>query len=284
MISVNRTKWGNVLQELYHNKFGLIAVGILFIFTLGSIFAFTVRHDPNQLNALIRLQPPSSEHIFGTDDYGRDYFARALYGGRVSLMVGFVSMLVATAVGVTVGVVSGYFGGRIDNLLMRIVEIIMSIPSFLIMLLLSVYLKPNVGNLIIIIGFLMWMNISRIIRAETMTLKEREYVLYAKASGQNATGIIIKHILPNLIPTIIVGGTNTIASAILMESSLSFLGFGVQAPAATWGSMLNNAQGYIAQAPYLAIFPGLLIFITVLCFNILGDILRIGFEPKLVKR
>lgn len=284
MISVNRTKWGNVLQELYHNKFGLVAVGILFIFALGSIFAFTVRHDPNQLNALIRLQPPSSEHIFGTDDYGRDYFARALYGGRVSLMVGFVSMLVATAVGVTVGVVSGYFGGRIDNLLMRIVEIIMSIPSFLIMLLLSVYLKPNVGNLIIIIGFLMWMNISRIIRAETTTLKEREYVLYAKASGQNATGIIIKHILPNLIPTIIVGGTNTIASAILMESSLSFLGFGVQAPAATWGSMLNNAQGYIAQAPYLAIFPGLLIFITVLCFNILGDILRIGFEPKLVKR
>ena len=281
---MNRTKWSNVLHELYHNKIGLVAVGILFIFTLGAIFAFLAPHDPNKLNAIIRLQPPSSDHFFGTDDYGRDYFARALHGGRVSLLVGFFAMLVATVIGVAIGVMAGYFGGKLDNILMRLVEVIMSIPSFLILLLLSIYLKPNVGNLIIIIGFLMWMNVSRIIRAETLTLKEREYVLYAKASGQNSYGIIMKHILPNLIPTIIVGATNTIASAILMESSLSFLGFGVQAPSATWGSMLNNAQGYIAQAPYLAIFPGLLIFLTVLSFNILGDILRVGFEPKLVKK
>lgn len=281
---MNRTKWSNVLHGLYHNKIGLVAVGILFIFTLGAIFAFLAPHDPNKLNALIRLQAPSSAHFFGTDDYGRDYFSRALHGGRVSLLVGFFSMLVATFIGVTIGVMAGYFGGKLDNFLMRLLEIIMSIPSFLILLLLSIYLKPSVGNLIIIIGFLMWMNVSRIIRAETLTLKEREYVLYAKASGQNSYGIIIKHILPNLIPTIIVGATNTIASAILMESSLSFLGFGVQAPSATWGSMLNNAQGYIAQAPYLAVFPGLLIFLTVLSFNILGDILRVGFEPKLVKK
>lgn len=281
---MNLTKWRNVLQELYRSKLGLVAVSILFILMLGSIFAFLAPHDPNKLNALIRLHAPSADHIFGTDDYGRDYFSRALHGGRVSLLVGFVSMIVATLIGVTVGIVSGYFGGKLDNILMRIVEVIMSIPSFLILLLLSVFLKPNIGNLIIIIGFLMWMNISRIIRAETMSVKEREYVLYAKASGQNTFGIIIKHLLPNLIPTIIVGATNTIASAILMESSLSFLGFGVQAPAATWGSMLNSAQGYIAEAPYLAIFPGLLIFITVLCFNMLGDILRIGFEPKLIKK
>ncbi|URN95355.1 MAG: ABC transporter permease [Candidatus Pristimantibacillus lignocellulolyticus] len=281
---MNRTKWSNVLHELYHNKIGLVAIGILFIFTLGAIFAFLAPHDPNKLNALIRLQPPSGDHFFGTDDYGRDYFARALQGGRVSLLVGFFAMIVATVIGVTIGVMSGYFGGKLDNILMRLVEVIMSIPSFLILLLLSIYLKPNIGNLIIIIGFLMWMNVSRIIRAETMTLKEREYVLYAKASGQNSYGIIVKHILPNLIPTIIVGATNTIASAILMESSLSFLGFGVQAPSATWGSMLNNAQGYIAGAPYLAIFPGLLIFLTVLSFNILGDILRVGFEPKLIKK
>jgi len=281
---MNRTKWSNVLHELYHNKIGLVAVGILFIFTLGAIFAFLAPHDPNKLNALIRLQAPSGDHFFGTDDYGRDYFARALHGGRVSLLVGFFAMIVATVIGVTIGVMAGYFGGKLDNILMRLVEVIMSIPSFLILLLLSIYLKPNIGNLIIIIGFIMWMNVSRIIRAETMTLKEREYVLYAKASGQNSYGIIVKHILPNLIPTIIVGATNTIASAILMESSLSFLGFGVQAPSATWGSMLNNAQGYIAQAPYLAIFPGLLIFLTVLSFNILGDILRVGFEPKLVKK
>jgi peptide/nickel transport system permease protein len=130
----------------------------------------------------------------------------------------------------------------------------------------------------------MWMNIARVVRAETMTLREREYVLYAKASGQSTFGIIMKHIVPNLIPVIIVGATNNIASAIMMESSLSFLGFGVQLPNATWGSMLNNAQGYIAQAPYMALFPGLLILLTVLSFNVLGDVLRVGFEPKLVKR
>lgn len=281
---MNRNKWRNVGIELYSNKIGMIAAVLLTVFILGAIFAFITPHDPNAMNVTQRLHAPSAEHWFGTDDYGRDYFARALYGGRVSLTVGFVSMIVATFVGVTIGIVSGYFGGRIDNLLMRFVEVIMSIPSFLILLLLSVYLKPSVSNIIIIIGLLMWMSISRVIRAETMSVKEREYVLYAKASGQSALGIIVRHILPNIIPTIIVGATNTIASAILMESSLSFLGFGVQAPQATWGSMLNSAQGYIASAPYLAIFPGLLIFLTVLCFNILGDILRVGFEPKLVKR
>lgn len=160
----------------------------------------------------------------------------------------------------------------------------MSIPSFLVILLLSVFLKPGVGNIIVIIALLMWMNIARVVRAETMTLREREYVLYAKASGQSTFGIILKHIVPNLIPVIIVGATNNIASAIMMESSLSFLGFGVQLPNATWGSMLNNAQGYIAQAPYMALFPGLLILLTVLSFNVLGDVLRVGFEPKLVKR
>lgn len=281
---MNRTRWRHVAIELTSNKLGLAAVIILFILMIGSLLAFLVPHDPNQMNVMERLQGPSAEHWLGTDEYGRDYLARALYGGRVSLTVGFVSMVMAAFIGVTVGLISGYFGGWIDNLLMRLIEIILSIPTFLTLLLLSVFLKPSVGNIILIIGFLMWMNIARIVRAETMSVKEREYVLYAKASGQSAFGILTKHILPNIMPTVIVAATNTVASAILMESSLSFLGFGVQAPDATWGSMLNSAQGYIAQAPYLAIFPGLLIFLTVLSFNILGDILRVAFEPKLVKR
>lgn len=250
----------------------------------GGDFRILSPQDPNKLNVLERLQPPGAAHWFGTDDYGRDYFTRALYGGRVSLLVGFASMIIATSIGAVVGIVSGYIGGWIDNLLMRVLELIMSIPSFLVILLLSVFLKPGVGNIIVIIALLMWMNIARVVRAETMTLREREYVLYAKASGQSTFGIIMKHIVPNLIPVIIVGATNNIASAIMMESSLSFLGFGVQLPNATWGSMLNNAQGYIAQAPYMALFPGLLILLTVLSFNVLGDVLRVGFEPKLVKR
>ncbi|MGG4219361.1 ABC transporter permease [Paenibacillus jamilae] len=281
---MNRSKWRNIGIELMTSKMGAVALILLIVFSLGAIFAFLSPQDPNKLNVLDRLQPPGGAHWFGTDDYGRDYFTRALYGGRVSLLVGFASMIIATSIGAVVGIVSGYFGGWIDNLLMRILELIMSIPSFLVILLLSVFLKPGVGNIIVIIALLMWMNIARVVRAETMTLREREYVLYAKASGQSTFGIILKHIVPNLIPVIIVGATNNIASAIMMESSLSFLGFGVQLPNATWGSMLNNAQGYIAQAPYMALFPGLLILLTVLSFNVLGDVLRVGFEPKLVKR
>ncbi|NUU61524.1 ABC transporter permease [Paenibacillus agri] len=281
---MNRSKWKNVGSELLGNGMGVAALILLLLFTLASVFAFLSGHDPNELNVMERLTPPGAGHWFGTDDFGRDYFARALYGGRVSLLVGFTAMIIATGIGVTVGVISGYFGGWLDNLLMRMLDVILSIPTFLILLLLSVFLKPSVGNIIVIIALLMWMHIARVIRAETMTLKEREFVLYAKASGQSAFGIILKHIMPGLIPVIIVGATNNIASAIMMESSLSFLGFGVQPPNATWGSMLNNAQGYIAQAPYLAVFPGLLILLTVLSFNILGDILRVGFEPKLIKR
>ncbi|SFB07829.1 peptide/nickel transport system permease protein [Cohnella sp. OV330] len=281
---MNRSKWRSVAGELRSSAFGIAGIIILVLFTIAAALAFLSPHDPNALNALERLKPPNADHWFGTDDYGRDYFTRALYGGRVSLTVGFASMILATGIGVIVGVVSGYFGGWIDNLLMRLVEVIMSIPSFLILLLLSVFLKPSVGNIIIIISLLMWMNIARIVRAETMSLKEREYVLYARASGQGAFGIVRRHIFPNLMPVVIVGATNNIASAIMMESSLSFLGFGVQAPNATWGSMLNNAQGLIGQAPYLAVFPGLFILLTVLSFNVLGDILRVGFEPKLVKR
>lgn len=281
---MNRSKWRSVTSELFSNGMGVAAVAILTVLTLAAVFAFLSGHDPNEMDVLSRLTAPGAEHWFGTDDYGRDYFARALYGGRVSLLVGFASMLMATVIGVTVGVISGYFGGWIDNLLMRMLDIIMSIPSFLILLLLSVYLKPSVGNIILIIALLMWMNIARVIRAETLSIKEREFVLYAKASGLGAFGIIRRHILPGLTPVVIVGATNSIASAIMMESSLSFLGFGIQAPNATWGSMLNNAQGYIAQAPYLALFPGLLILLTVLSFNVLGDILRVGFEPKLIKR
>lgn len=281
---MNRSKWRSVAEELRSSAFGIAGIVILVLFTAAAALAFLSPHDPNALNALERLKPPSGAHWFGTDDYGRDYFTRALYGGRVSLTVGFASMILATGIGVVIGVASGYFGGWIDNLLMRLVEVIMSIPSFLILLLLSVFLKPSVGNLIVIISLLMWMNMARIVRAETMSLKEREYVLYARASGQGTFGIVRRHILPNLMPVVIVGATNNIASAIMMESSLSFLGFGVQAPNATWGSMLNNAQGLIAQAPYLALFPGLFILLTVLSFNVLGDILRVGFEPKLVKR
>lgn len=281
---MKRTKGRSAVREVASSAMGIASLVILAVLIIAAILAFLSPYDPNALDVTQRLQSPNAHHWFGTDDYGRDYFTRALYGGRVSLMVGFSAMILATVIGVVVGVASGYYGGWIDNLLMRFLEIILSIPSFLVILLLSVMLKPNLSSIVIIIGSLMWMTMARIVRAETLAIREREYVLYAKASGQGSFGIIIRHILPGLIPVIVVGATNNVASAIMMESSLSFLGFGVQPPNATWGSMLNGAQGFVTQAPYMAIFPGALILLTVLSFNILGDLLRVGLEPKLGKR
>ncbi|MDO7907748.1 ABC transporter permease [Paenibacillus sp. JX-17] len=281
---MNSMRWRNLREQFRHQKTGLFALIILFIFVLASLLAFLSPHDPNKIVVMERLQPPSADHWFGTDDYGRDYLARALYGGRVSLAVGFLSMAIAVIVGTIVGTASGYFGGWVDNTLMRIVDVLMSIPSFFLMLILNAYLKPGIGTIIVIIGVLSWMNIARIVRAEAMSVKEREYVLYAKVSGQNPARIIIKHIIPNVMPTIIVAATINIATAILMESSLSFLGLGVKQPNSSWGSMLNDAQGFISEAPYMAIFPGLFILLTVLSFNFLGDVFRAAFEPKVNKR
>ncbi|RDU36062.1 ABC transporter permease [Neobacillus piezotolerans] len=277
---MNKRRWNNVKKELIKNKFALMALIILILFSILSLLAFLSPFDPNKMSIPDRLQPPSAEHLFGTDDYGRDYLTRALYGGRVSLAVGFLSMIVAVTVGTAVGTISGYFGGWIDNILMRIVEVLMSIPSFFLMLLLNAYMKPGIRTLVIIIGLMTWMEISRIVRSETLSVKEREYVMYAKASGQSSVFIILKHIIPNIASTIIIAGTLNIATAILMESSLSFLGLGVQQPNSSWGSMLNNAQGYIGDAWHLTLFPGFLILLTVLSFNVLGNVLRVAFEPK----
>jgi len=265
--------------EFKTNKLALGASLVIILLVLASVFAFIYPVDPNALNATQRLMPPSFSHPFGTDDMGRDYLARSLYGGRVSLLVGFLAMILSTVIGVAVGTISGYFGGIIDNILMRIVDILMSLPTFLIMVVMNAYLKAGVESVIIIIGLLTWMSIARIVRAETISVKEREFVIYSKISGERPLNIILSHIIPIIMPTIIVSATINIASAILMESSLSFFGMGIKPPDASWGSMLNNAQGYITEAPHLAMFPGILIFLTVLSFNFSGDVFRRIFEP-----
>ncbi|MFK7695228.1 ABC transporter permease [Paenibacillus sp. HJGM_3] len=281
---MNKRIWDNLLRGLLLRKIGFVALGLLALFLIASILAFLSPYDPNQIVVQDRLQAPNASHWFGTDDYGRDYFTRALYGGRISLSVAFLAMLIATVVGTAIGTISGYAGGRVDALLMRLVDIFMSVPSFLIMLIISVYFKPGIQNIILIIGLLTWMNIARLVRAETLSIKEREYVLYAKVSGQSAFKTVTMHIFPNIISTVIVAATINIATAILMESSLSFLGLGIQQPNSSWGSMLNNAQGYIGEAPHLALFPGIFILLTVLSFNVLGDLLRIAFEPRVNQR
>lgn len=281
---MNKRIWDNLRRGLLQRKIGFVALGLLALFLIASILAFLSPYDPNQIVVQDRLLAPNTSHWFGTDDYGRDYFTRALYGGRISLSVAFLAMLIATVVGTAIGTISGYSGGRVDALLMRFVDIFMSVPSFLIMLIISVYFKPGIQNIILIIGLLTWMNIARLVRAETLSIKEREYVLYAKVSGQSAFKTVTMHIFPNIISTVIVAATINIATAILMESSLSFLGLGIQQPNSSWGSMLNNAQGYIGEAPHLALFPGIFILLTVLSFNVLGDLLRIAFEPRVNQR
>lgn len=272
-------RWTQVKQGMKHSRPAQCSLAVLVLFALASLSAFFSPWDPNQMSLQARMLPPDTGHWFGTDEYGRDYFTRALYGGQISLMVGFLAMLFSTLIGTLVGTVSGYFGGKIDNLLMRLVDILMSIPAFFLLLVLNAYLKPGIANIILIISALTWMNMSRLVRAETLTLKEREYVVYARASGEHPLLIIARHIIPNILPTIIVAATLNIASAILMESTLSFLGLGVQQPNASWGSMLNNAQSYIGEASWLAMFPGVLILLTVLSFNVLGDVFRTAFEP-----
>jgi len=272
-------RWQQVKHDMKRNRPAQFSLAILLVLIIAALSAFFSPWDPNQMSLQTRMLPPNASHWFGTDEYGRDYLTRALYGGQISLMVGFLSMLFSTLIGTLIGTFSGYFGGRVDNLLMRFVDILMSIPAFFLLLVLNAYLKPGIGNIILIISALTWMSMSRLVRAETLTVKEREYVIYARACGEHALLIIARHIIPSILPTIIVAATLNIASAILMESTLSFLGLGVQQPNASWGSMLNNAQSYIGEASWLAMFPGILILLTVLSFNILGDVFRTAFEP-----
>ena len=265
--------WKNIKLGFKTNKLAVAGAAAIILLALISIFAFLYPVDPNAISATERLNAPSMAHLFGTDDMGRDYLARCIYGGRASLLVGFLSMVLSTALGVIMG-------GTVDAVLMRLVDALMSLPTFLIMIVMNAFLKPGLQNIVLIIGFLTWMNIARIVRGETISLNEREYVIYAKISGQKKFSTIVHHILPNIMPTIIVAATMNIANAILMESALSFFGLGIQPPRVSWGSMLSNAQRYIQQAPYLAIFPGILILITVVSFNYLGEVLRKVFEPK----
>lgn len=262
----NKFKYGPISFKL-----SIIAIIILILAAALADFYPQNGIDTDILNS---LQKPSSAHLFGTDDLGRDYFARALHGARASLSVGIISVIVSTIIGSIVGITSGYFGGKVDAIIMRIVDVLMSVPSFFLILILNAVLKPGIQNIIIIIGLFNWMGIARLMRAETLSIKQREYVSYAKMIGISDKKIMLKHIFRNVLPTLSVAVSINVAGAILTESSLSFLGLGVRQPASSWGSMLKDAQQYLGDYSYLAFFPGLLILITVLSFNVIGDYLR----------
>lgn len=271
----------NVLYELRHNKQAIFAATYLLVIILISIFIVFVNVDPDAIDVTNKLQGPSAAHWFGTDEMGRDYLAHVLYGGRVSLLVGVLAMLTSIFLGVSIGMTAGYFGGLVDNILMRLVDIFSSIPWIIMVTVVGLLFKKGLFSIVIVIGLFSWMEIARLVRSEVLSSKEREYVQYAKFIGVNPLSIMIKHVLPAVFPTIITAATAIIASAIMTESSLSFLGLGVQQPMSSWGSLLQSSQQYLQKAPYMAILPGILIILTVYSFNKLGDVLRVFIEPKI---
>lgn len=275
--------WKDIWKELRKNKVAMISLILLIILIIAVLLAPLSPYDPYTLDASQKLQGISSSHWFGTDEYGRDYFTRTLYGGRVSLLVGFMSMLMTVVIGTSLGVFSGYVGGKIDMLLMSFTDIFLALPSMLLMVILNTFLKPGLPTLIVVLSLFSWASVARITRAETMSLKERDFVVATQNLGASNFRVIVKHIIPNILGPVIVAASLSVANAILMESSLSFLGLGVQIPRASWGSMLQGAQAHILDYPMLAVFPGVMILITVLSFNLLGDILRNALEPKIVE-
>lgn len=279
----HRSLFSTIIHVFKKNKLAMLCVFILGFIFIASILAFLSPYDPDVVNVNEKLQGISSSHLLGTDDLGRDLFTRALYGGRVSLLVGFSAMVVSVIVGTCIGTISGYMGGKVDTICMRFVDMFLSVPSLLLIIVFYSFVSPSIFTLVIMLSMFSWANVARIVRAETLSIKEREYVLAAKTLGVSDFIIIIRHVIPNLASQIIVAASLSIANAILDESALSFLGYGVQLPKSSWGSMLQTAQKYILYDPLLAIVPGILILLTVLCFNILGDALQHALDPKLNK-
>ena len=259
----------------------IVSLAFLALVILASLLAPLSRYDPNAVDLTHKFQNPSAQHWFGTDDFGRNYFTRILYGGRVSLSVGLLTMLVSIAFGTLYGIIAGSSGGIVDTLMMRIVDILMAIPSFLIIITLNVYLEAGMGTMVMTISLFSWMSVARIVRAEVLSLRERDFILAARGLGAHKSWIIFRHMVKNVSASVLVASTNSIAGAILTESSLSYLGFGIKVPNASWGGMLENAQTYILTKPVLAVYPGFCILFTVLCFNVLGNSLRTTLDPKI---
>lgn len=267
----------------FSNKMTVVCTILLIVIILASLLAPLSPYDPDAVNVAEKLEEVSKTHILGTDELGRDTFTRALYGGRVSLMVGFAAMCVAVVIGTLIGTISGFKGGKVDMVCMRIVDVFLSVPSLLFIIVVYSFMPRNMVTLVFMLASFSWTRVARVVRAQTLTLKERDFVLAANALGVRQKTIIWRHIIPNLMPQIIVAASLSIANAILDESALSFLGYGVQLPMASWGSMLQSAQQYILHNSILAVVPGTMILITVLCFNVLGDMLQQILDPKLVK-
>lgn len=273
-----------MIEEILRNKqilFGAAVIIFMFFFALSAPILAT--HDPYKLNLLPdeRLQPPSRGHWFGTDDLGRDLFSRMAYGARISLSVGFIAVAIMLLIGVALGALAGYYGRWVDGLIMRLIEIMICFPQFYLILMILAFLGPSIIYVMIVIGLTSWTGLARLVRAEFLSLREREFTIAARALGASDLRIVFRHILPNALAPVFVSITLSLGGAILLESGLSFLGLGVQIPTPSWGNIISTGRFYIDSAWWLTVFPGMAILITVLSFYLVGEGLRTILDPRL---
>jgi peptide/nickel transport system permease protein len=274
--------WREGWRRFRKNKMALVGLGIVVFFILLAIFApLLAPYDFKEQNLAERLQPPSSKHLFGTDDFGRDIFSRVIYGARISLWVGFFSVLGSVIVGSLLGIIAGYYGRWIDGIISRLFDIMLAFPSILLAIGIVAVLGPSLQNALIAIAVINIPNFGRLIRSRVLSIKQEEYVIAAKAIGMSDMRILFHHILPNSMAPIIVQGTLAIATAIIEAAALGFLGLGAQPPNPEWGKMLADSKDFLTQAPWTMIFPGFAIMLTVLGFNLMGDGLRDALDPRM---
>ncbi|MFQ3574206.1 MAG: oligopeptide ABC transporter permease [Thermodesulfovibrionales bacterium] len=271
-----------IWKRFSKNILAVIGLTIIILFAFIATFAPMIApYEPTRIDVNNVLAPPSFKHLFGTDDLGRDVLSRIIWGSRASLKVGFIAVGIAIMIGIIIGSISGYYGGRVDSILMRFVDMMLAFPTFFLILAVIAIVEPSLTTIMIVIGITGWMDVSRLVRAEFLSLKERDFVLSAKAIGMSDWRVIWRHILPNALSPVFVSATFGIAGAILIESGLSFLGLGVQPPEPSWGNILTSGKDNITVAWWLSFFPGLAILITVLSYNLVGEGLRDALDPRI---
>lgn len=282
--NLDHPRWwkSRVVRRFMKNRLALVGLGMILLLTLACIIGpYLLPFDELYIDLRARFAPPGTgAHIFGTDPLGRDIAARLFQAGRISLLVGFSAMVLSTCIGAVVGVVSGYYGRFLGTALMRVVDAFLSFPSIFLLLALAAFIKPSPLMITVIIAVTSWMEVARIVEAETRSLRDRDFILAAKMLGLHGRWIMFREILPNIVGPIIVAATLTIARAILLEAYISFLGYGIQPPLPSWGNMLNGAQQYLTSAPWLAIVPGVAITVAVAGFNFVGDGLRDALDAR----
>lgn len=278
--SQTRRIWRRFLRHRLAVAGGCVVLLLLSMALFANLLA---PHDPLSLDTQRRFIPPLTNvsFVLGTDEIGRDLLSRLFYGGRVSLVVGVTAMFATIVTGLLIGLIAGFYGGRVDNVLMRFTDTMLCFPQVFLLLVLAAFITPTVVSIALIIGLTSWMEVARIIRAQIQYIKEQDFIQAAFALGASEGRIMFKELLPNAIAPVLVSATLNVANAVLMESYISFLGYGIQPPLASWGNMLTNAQSYFDLAPWLAILPGVMITLTVMSFNFLGDGLRDALDPRL---